>query len=353
MSEPLKYDLTKSVGRYLDRHFLIVNVFEFLEENQIYPENDIKKMKLDLLSSTHMTDFAIDIFKEINGDDAAVPTEMSFQKERAHELNSELNDKLEHLLTIFENEELVQKLKEEKHFTLDYLKEHHGVTEEILTSLFQFAKFKYECGAYDDTVTYLSFFRDLSNDQELSTQALWGKLAAEIITQNWEDAEKDLTNLKEVIDGRLHTSPTMQLQQRSWLIHWALFIFFSGQDVRASYFEWFNDRYLNVVQMTCPHILRYLAASVIYKRSSVDDLIRIIEQEKYEYNDPVTQFLEALYINVDFEEAEEKIKECEKVYEIDSFLHDIKDILIENSKALLFQLKERVKHQSDFETKLK
>lgn len=65
--------------------------------------------------------------------------------------------------------------------------------------------------------------------------------------------------------------------------------------------------------MTCPHILRYLAASVIYKRANVDDIIRIIEQEKYQYCDPVTQFLEALYINVDFEEAEEKLKECETV----------------------------------------
>lgn len=103
------------------------------------------------------------------------------------------------------------------------------------------------------------------------------------------------------------------MQQRTWLIHWALFVFFLNPNVRASYFEWFNERYLNVVQMTCPHILRYLAASVIYKRANVEDIIRIIEQEKYQYCDPVTQFLEALYINVDFDEAEEKLKECEKV----------------------------------------
>lgn len=36
---------------------------------KIYPVNDIKKAKLDLLSSTNMTDLAIDIYKELNGDE--------------------------------------------------------------------------------------------------------------------------------------------------------------------------------------------------------------------------------------------------------------------------------------------
>lgn len=86
MTEAIQYDLTKTIGRFLDKHFLIVNIFDFLEENkvnllhglpyyylfsinlQIYPENEIKKAKLKLLSSTHMADFAIEIYKGVHGD---------------------------------------------------------------------------------------------------------------------------------------------------------------------------------------------------------------------------------------------------------------------------------------------
>jgi hypothetical protein len=34
------------------------------------------------------------------------------------------------------------------------------------------------------------------------------------------------------------------------------------------------------------------------------DLIRVIEQEAYEYSDPITQFLECLFVRYDFEGAQ-------------------------------------------------
>lgn len=53
---------------------------------------------------------------------------MGAQRDKVIETNSEFIDKLEPLLNIFDNEELVQKLKGEKHFTLDFLKENYGVS---------------------------------------------------------------------------------------------------------------------------------------------------------------------------------------------------------------------------------
>lgn len=66
---------------------------------------------------------------------------------------------------------------------------------------------------------------------------LWGKLASEILVQNWDGALEDLTKLREFIDngGGGATATNMQaLQQRTWLIHWSLFIFFNhvkGRDL--------------------------------------------------------------------------------------------------------------------------
>lgn len=43
------------------------------------------------------------------------------------------------------------------------------------------------------------------------------------------------------------------------------------------------------------------------------ELIKIIQQERYTYSDPVTEFLECLYVNYDFEGAQQKLRECEEV----------------------------------------
>ena len=66
-------------------------------------------------------------------------------------------------------------------------------------------------------------------------------------------------------------------------------------------------RYLNALQTTSQHLLRYLAAAVVVnkrRRNTMKDLIRVIEQESYEYSDPITQFLECLFVRYDFEGAQ-------------------------------------------------
>src|SRR5687768_4060564 len=76
-------------------------------------------------------------------------------------------------------------------------------------------------------------------------------------------------------------------------------------------------RYINAIQTTAPHILRYLTAAVITnkkRRSVLKDLVRVIQQESYTYRDAITEFLESLYINFDFEGAQTRLRECEKVF---------------------------------------
>ena len=75
-------------------------------------------------------------------------------------------------------------------------------------------------------------------------------------------------------------------------------------------------RYLNAIQTTCPHILRYLTTAVITnkrRRTVLKDLVKVIQQESYTYKDPITEFLECLYVNFDFDGAQQKLRECETV----------------------------------------
>lgn len=120
---------------------------------------------------------------------------------------------------------------------------------------------------------------------------LWGKLASEILVQNWDGALDDLTKLREFIDngGAGATASNMQaLQQRTWLVHWSLFVFFNhvkGRDLIIEMFL-YKPLYLNAIQTMCPHILRYLATAVIINRSrrnALKDLVKVIQQEAYTY----------------------------------------------------------------------
>ena len=97
---------------------------------------------------------------------------------------------------------------------------------------------------------------------------------------------------------------------------------------------------MNAIQTTCPYILRYLAAAVVInkkKRNYLKELVRVIDQESYRFQDPVTQFLEALYVNFDFEAAEQKLKACEKALAQDYFLQAYKDEFVENARLFIFE----------------
>ena len=49
---------------------------------------------------------------------------------------------------------------------------------------------------------FVLYFQTKSNDRN-SLNALWGKLAAEILMQNWEAALEDLNKLKEIIGSNV------------------------------------------------------------------------------------------------------------------------------------------------------
>lgn len=68
---------------------------------------------------------------------------------------------------------------------------------------------------------------------------LWGKLASEILVHNWESALEDLNKLREYIDNNTFGSALHLLQQRTWLIHWSLFVFYThpkGKDLLIEMF---------------------------------------------------------------------------------------------------------------------
>jgi len=227
---------------------------------------------------------------------------------------------------------------------MEYLHQHHQVPMNCLNFLYQHAKFLYECGNYTGAASYLMHYRFLSTDNEKNFSALWGKLAAEILMQNWTTAYEDVKALRDAIDNKEKNkeSPVHILQQRTWLIHWSLFVFFNHPNGRNGIIDLlFNEKYLNTIQITCPHILRYLATTAVItnkrRRNIVAELVKVIQQESYTYHDPITEFLEDLCVNFDFDGAQHKLRECETVLMNDFFLVSCRDEFIENARLFIFE----------------
>ncbi|XP_078149495.1 eukaryotic translation initiation factor 3E [Carex rostrata] len=356
-------DLTWKVAPQLDRH-LVFPLLEFLQERQLYNDEEILKAKIELLSETNMVDYAMDIHKSLYHTDQ-VPQEMVDRRVEVVARLKSLEESAAPLITFLQNAALVQELRPDKQYNIQMLSERYQIGVDQIEALYQYAKFQFECGNYSGAADYLYQYRALCTNPERSLSALWGKLAAEILMQNWDTALDELNRLKEIIDSKNFASPLNQLQNRIWLMHWSLFIFFNHENGRNGIIDlFFQDRYLNAIQTNAHHLLRYLATAVVVnkrRRNLLKDLIKVIQQEQYCYKDPITEFLECLYVNYDFEGAQMKLRECEQVILNDPFLGKhveegnfvtvpLRDEFLENARLFIFETYCRIHQCIDIST---
>merc|ERR1712179_556677 len=108
-----------------------------------------------------------------------------------------------------------------------------------------------------------------------------------------------------------------------------------GRDLIIDQFL-YTPTYLNAIQTTCPHILRYLTTAVITNKQrrnkALKDLVKVIQQESYTYKDPITEFVQCLYVDFDFDGAQKKLRECETVLFNDFFLVACLEDFIQNAR---------------------
>jgi len=347
-----QYAFLDKIIRRLDRHLIFPLLNDQTENrDELSPTryDDLLRAKYNLLENTNMTDYVAELWKEINGSDE-VPERFVKKRQAILEQRQIFEDESEKLLSLFDDESVVSQLRSDKVANLKYLEEQHGVTTQMINTLYDYGRFQYECGQYDAAIDNLYRFRILSTDQEKVWKATWGKLTCEILMANWEGAMEEITRLKENIETKYFNNPRAQLTARESLVHWALFPFFNYEPAREVLTElYFSPPYLSSIQTACPWILRYLAAAVITNRTrgknaappshsyqkQLKDLVRVVKQEMYEYEDPVTEFVKALYVDFDFEEAQKKLGEAEEVLKDDFFLASSTHAFVESARHLI------------------
>ncbi|KAJ4990693.1 eukaryotic translation initiation factor 3 subunit e [Stagonosporopsis vannaccii] len=328
----------------LDRH-LLFPLLNFSSDEDAEQTPEQKQLLLALLSPTNMTDFVGQLHQDVHGLDD-MPAEFAAKREQVLSKRDALEAATARISELLDDEAVVTNLRSDKAQNLQYLSESHGVTLDDVNRLYEFGQFQYSCGVYPHAAELLYRFRVLTTDGDKEREATWGKLACEILSVNWDSAIEEINKIKELIDTRLFNNPLAQLQHRTWLIHWSLFPLFNHEPAREALTDmFFSPAYINTIQTNCPWILRYLAAAVITGRSrarnsnqyqrQLKDLIRIVRQEGYEYTDPVTDFIKALYIDFDFEEAQKKLGETEEILKNDFFLLAAADTFIDAARHLI------------------
>ncbi len=295
-------------------------------------------------------------------------------------------------------------------------KEELGITPEVIESYRQLAKFNFDCGDYrtsrDMLSNIISLYAvaplpkdddeeedDIDDERELHSskkqqtqqktgnpnvyyltsidtdllQLLWGKLSCEILVENWEEASIALTAVKLSIEQLALTKKMTALEalkQRTWLLHWSLFVFWNNSGAKGleSMVElFFSEKYLQAITTNAPHLLRYLTAAVLLskrrvaKTSSKDgrssgaevrklmkDLVRVMQN--CEYSDPIVEFVDCLCVKFDFDGAQTKLVECETVLSTDFFLCKQTTLFMEEARVFVFENYCRIHDKIDLNT---
>jgi translation initiation factor 3 subunit E len=344
-----KYDLTTRMIPFLDCH-LAIPLLEFLTLKEIYPKEDLLKAKYELLSKTNMVDFTASVYRELHN----VDEESEELKKRREEVLGKLHDmteKVQEVLEIIEKPDMIALLKQDKLHNQQILRERFDLTEDKIRLMYDFGKLQYECANYGGAIDMLYHYRILSVDNETNMSALWGKLASEILTGNWDNALQDLYTLRDAVEQRPYETPLQQLEHRAWLIHWSLFVFFNHPRGRDGIIDvFFDPNFINTIQNACPWIVRYLAAAVVNhrrRRGSMKDLVKVIQQTSYMYQDPVTRFITSLFVEYDFDAAQQCLKECEDLLERDFFLCGTLDEFLENARYYITETYCRIHSRID------
>merc|ERR1719154_904783 len=196
-----------------------------------------------------MVDFAIEINSTLNKNS----TGQEYYEQRNEVLATMKQLKIESapIEAIFAEEEVAEQVTNSKDYKtlVAFLETNYQFKPEMLDTVYKY-------GNYSPTADYMFLFRNLVAPTDKNyLSSLWGKLATEILIQEWDNALDDLNRLKEILDSSVQTSsPLQSLQARTWLIHWSLFVFFNHAKGRELIVEMslYQNQYLNAIQTICP-----------------------------------------------------------------------------------------------------
>jgi len=338
--ELVKYDLTQKMTPFLDKH-LIFPILNFLRELDIYNKADIQKAELTLLETSNMIDFAVDRYEEAGNE---VPEYLIEKRALIVEQISAARESEIRLLETLEDEESVKRMQGFK--SMSEICDNFDVTPAQIEGLVSYAKLQFECGNYALSSELLKHYRvivDKESDRmtsKMGISCIWGSIASCLLNRCYDDASDHISTMNELLDTTKMPKKEVLLQ-KTWLLHWSLTALFNADNVPAKVLEIFlHEKSLSVMSLSCPWLFRYVSACLILNkrlRLTIKETVWIIQQESEQINDPITRFLAALYVDLDFDLAQKELQQCYYVCKADFFLARHWKDFEENARLQIFE----------------
>jgi translation initiation factor 3 subunit E len=96
--------------------------------------------------------------------------------------------------------------------------------------------------------------------------------------------------------------------------------------------------------MICPHLIRYLAASILLSKNSqkygnfnLNSFLNLLQRETCEYSDSLIEFIKMVLLNFDFKKAQSLIKDIRNDFQHDFFLSYKVDAIVHCAQTVLFE----------------
>lgn len=154
-----QYSLLPKLMPNLDRH-LVYPLLNFSSDEEAEQTVEQKKLLLELLKPTNMTDFVGQLHQEVHGLDD-MSDEFKKKREEVLQKRDQLEEATSKISGLLDDENVVTNLRSDKQQNLAYLKESHGVEMEMVNQLLEFGQFQYSCGVYPHAAELLYRFRVL------------------------------------------------------------------------------------------------------------------------------------------------------------------------------------------------
>jgi len=310
----------------LDAH-LVLPLLEFALARGTHASDEINAEKLRVLMKTNLCDLA----KELPGADAKA---LDAQRTAVIAEHGALKAKASKGIAFAANGAAMKAMRRDKAHNAKVAEEEYETGASDVEALYAFGKLEYECGDYASAAEHLGAVQFLSVDAGRSESALWGKFAADILMRNWSGALDDMNRLRDAIENNAATSALKKMRQRTWLLHYALFVFFNHPNGRNLIIDlMFQERYMQAVQQEAPYLMRYLAVAVLInkkRRNTLKDLVRLIQSDSY--RDPALEFILALFVEYDFSKTREALATCDEMLDKDFFLVGCKEAFDEAAR---------------------
>lgn len=324
------YDLTGEFFPYVERQllYLLSETYELINDDQ----EDVNELKSELLKDTYLFQLIRESYagKEIPAEIAQREKDVTVQLEQLTESTKEIIDKLN-----ANKGKLTQDKNSNRQLLLS-----EGIKESQIDELFELGKLQYNRGDYTVSSDLLSNFKSLSNNHDLLLKATWGKLASDINNEEFDNANSEIIKLNEIIDNNLFQTlkPIDQLKFRCALIHYSLFVFFNTGNYSQLVDSFMSISNLAAIENGSPWVIRYIIISMFMTMDfkKLRDLIKAVNIESYEYQDPFTELFQILFTTLEFSKLNTVIEKVKILIKTDYFISKVdSELLMANINKLI------------------